>query len=358
MIYYVLFVLMSLSLLLKYKGIRTKYVAIFWIILLSLMTSVRSNVGTDYNSYVQIFNMVPTLGQLLPKTQYIEWGAYLSMSFIKTIFGHVEYWFLFTSLITFSAIYLAIRNLFPNIIGEALLVYFSFFFLQNHFNIIRHGVTAAFLWLAFSYIPKKQLKEYLFAIIIAVSFHISAVFFIPFYWILNRNFPKLLTVAILIVLLLGGSILQQFIFGLPLAGEIGDAMIYYTQVYYAGQEMSDKLSLGTIVYLLVYLWICAAGDKYSYIPNFNLVKNALFFSLCILFLFRGTGVFAERFGGILNISLIFIIPLLFLIYKGSIRHLCRFILILYCALLLTRNLSSYNIQENKLQFLPYKTILF
>lgn len=358
MIYYVLFVLMSLSLLFKYKGVQTKYIAIFWIILLSLMASVRRDVGTDYNSYVQMFDMVPTIGQLLPKNLYIEWGAYLSMSFIKTIFGHVEYWFLFTSLITFSAIYLAIRNLFPNITGEALLVYFSFFFLQNHFNIIRHGVTAAFLWLAFSYIPRKQLIQYLFAIIVAVLFHISAVFFVPFYWIMNRNFPKLLTVAILIVLFIGGSVLQQFIFGLPLAGEIGDAMIYYSQVYYAGQEISDKLSLGTIVYLIVYLWTCFAGDKYSSIPNFNLVKNALFFSLCVLFLFRGTGVFAERFGGILNISLIFIMPLLFIIYKGTIRHLCRFILIVYCALLLTRNLSSYNMNEGKLQFLPYKTVLF
>ena len=349
---------MSLSLLFKYKGVQTKFIAIFWIILLSLMTSVRSDVGTDYSSYVQMFDMVPTIGQLLPKNLYIEWGAYLSMSFIKTIFGHVEYWFLFTSLITFSAIYLAIRNLFPNITGEALLVYFSFFFLQNHFNIIRHGVTAAFLWLAFSYIPRKQLIQYLFAIIVAVLFHISAVFFVPFYWIMNRNFPKLLTVAILIVLFIGGSVLQQFIFGLPLAGEIGDAMIYYSQVYYAGQEISDKLSLGTIVYLLVYIWICFTSDKYSYIPNFNLVKNALFFSLCVLFLFRGTGVFAERLGGILNISLIFIMPLLFIIYKGTIRHLCRFILIVYCALLLTRNLSSYNLNEGKLQFLPYKTVLF
>ena len=118
--------------------------------------------------------------------------------------------------------------------------------------------------------------------------------------------------------------------------------------------MSDKLSLGTIVYLLVYLWIFAAGDKYSCVPNFNLVKNALFFFLYVYcFYLEEQGFSQNDF-----ISLIFIMPLLFLIYKGSIRHLCRFILILYCALLLTRNLSSYNIQENKLQFLPYKTMLF
>lgn len=358
MIYYSIFVLMSLSLLFKIKGIETKYVAVFWIIVLSFMTAVRYEVGTDYDSYVQLFSAAPTLGHMLPKTLYIEWGAYLSMVFIKTIFGHVEYWFLFTSLISFTAVYCAIRNLFPQILGEALLVYFSFFFLQNHFNIVRHGVMAAFLWFAFSCIPQKQLTKYLLAMAVAILFHISAVFFVPMYWILNRQFPNYLTIVILVVLFIGGNVLQQYIFSLPFTGEIGEAMTYYTQVYYKGQEVDNTLSFGILVYSFIYLFICFSASRYDSVLNFKLVKNALFFSLCILFLFKGAGVFSERFGGILNISLIFIMPLLVNSYKGTVRHICRFLLILYCVLLLYRNLSSYNMSEGKLQFLPYKTVLF
>ena len=358
MTYYAIFVLMFLSLLFKIVTIEPKYIAVFWIFVLSCMTAIRYEVGTDYDSYVQLFSMTPTLEHILPKTTYVEWGAYLSMSLIKTVFGHVECWFFFTSLITFWAIYRAVLNLFPQILGEALLVYYSFFFLQNHFNIIRHGVMAAFLWLAFSYIPKKQLKEYLFAMMIAVFFHISAVFFIPFYWFMNRYFSNILTCAVLCVLYFGGTLLQQYIFNLPLLGEIGDKMLYYTQVYYAGQEVSNVLSLGTIVYFCIYLLLCFTTSRYSSILNFNLVKNALFFSLCVLFLFKGAGVFSERFGGILNISLIFIMPLFLMSYKGIIRQICRFLLIVYCVLLLHRNLSSYNMVEGRLQFLPYKTVLF
>lgn len=357
MVYYTIFVLMAITLAFRTNGAVVKLIVLFWMSVLSLMAGFRYDVGTDWLNYVEYFQMCPDLSHIYPNDVNIEWGGYLLMAFVKSIGGGPELWFFIMSAISFAAIYRAMRVLFPQVLGSALLIYYCFFFLQCHFNIVRQGTMASFVWLALSYVPQHKLKAYLLWMLVATSIHISALVFIPLFWLINRKYKPILTWGILIALFAVGIKFQKLIFNLDIGlSIIGDKVEYYTENYYQGQELNDNLSIGTIAYTIVYLWISLFSDRFKNVKNFNLVKNALFFSLCILFSFRGSGVFAERFGMVLNISLIFIIPLFITVYKGYVRQMCRAVLLLYCILLLSRNLSSENSSLGKPQFIPYITI--
>ena len=355
--YYIIFTLMAISLVLNPYRLCTKQFALLWMGILALMTGFRYNVGTDWSNYVTSFQLCPDLFHIFPKNVNFEWGVYILMVIVKTIGGNYELCFFLMSAISFAALYRSTQNLFPQILGSALMVYYSFFFLQLHFNIVRHGMMTSFVWLALSYIPQQKIKLYLLWMLVATSFHITALAFIPLYWIINRHYKTILSLSILGALFILGEIFQQEIFRIGSKLSIISYKIeYYTDIYYQGRELSNNLSIGAITYTLVYLWICFFPTRFDYIKHFNIIKNALFFALCIIFLFRGTGVFSERLGSVLNISLIFIIPFFVLVYKGLAKQVCKFMLLLYCALLLFRNLSSENPELGKLQFIPYKTI--
>lgn len=356
-IYYTIFILMALTLLFRSDGTDVRPTVLFWMALLALMAGCRYNVGTDWSSYVKYFQACPDLLHIFPNESKIEWGGYLLMVIAKTVGGGSGLWFFLMSAISFAAIYRVSRILFPQVLGSALMVYFCFFFLQCHFNIVRHGTMISIVWLALSYASEKKLKPYLMWMLVATSFHITALAFVPLYWVINRRYKAGLTLGILAVLFAVGTKFQQEIFSLGMRLSIvEDKVKYYTEVYYQGHELSNSLSLGTVVYTFVYLWICIFPTRFERIRHFNIVRNALFFSLCILFLFRGAGVFSERFGNVLNISLIFIAPLFIAVYKGYMRQVCRLALLLYCALLLSRNLSSENVELGIPQFIPYQTI--
>lgn len=356
-IYYIIFTLMALSLLFRPNGAEVRPKVLFWMAFLALMAGCRYHVGTDWMSYVEYFQACPDLWHIFPNESKIEWGGYALMVIVKTVGGGSGLWFFLMSAISFAAIYRASRILFPQVLGSALVVYFCFFFLQCHFNIVRHGTMMSIVWLALAYVPQKKLKLYLIWMLVATSFHITALAFVPLYWVAERYYKAVLTLGTLVVLFVAGTKFQQEIFSLGMAlSLVGDKVEYYTEVYYKGRELSDNLSVGTIAYTFVYVWICLFPTRFDNIRNFNLVRNALFFSLCILFLFRGTGVFSERLGSVLNMSLIFIIPLFVTVYTGYMRQVCRIVLLIYCVLLLSRNLSSENAGLGKPQFIPYQTI--
>lgn len=350
---------MFFTLAFKIGKLKQNHIAVFWMCVLTLMAAIRYNVGNDYFSYCELFYNCPTIDKIFAsqKDVHIEWGAYLSMSLIKTLTGRVEFWFMFTSAITFYAFQKTVKNIVhPKYLGLALLIYYAFPFVQYHFNAIRHGVMTAFVWLAFSYIHQKNLKLFIFNILIGASFHQLAFFFLPFYWILNRNFPARYTFPILGFLLVLGTVLQQYVFNNPLLQMfVASKIDYYTEVYYQGKEMNNTLSVGTIVYSLLFVWSSLVAPKFF--ENARYIRNALFFSLCSLYLFKGTGVFAERIGGLLNLSVIFVIITLYDGYKRW-RKLLLIVVFAYCLMILNKNLNIEGFDGKKYEFIPYKSVFF
>ncbi|MFT0207324.1 EpsG family protein [Bacteroides thetaiotaomicron] len=70
--------------------------------------------------------------------------------------------FIILSLISFVVLFIVIRRIGCGYIYLPILLYFCLFFCQFQLNIVRHGIMASFVWLAFSYIKECSLKKFVF----------------------------------------------------------------------------------------------------------------------------------------------------------------------------------------------------
>lgn len=354
MFYYIIFYFIVLTVFYSSEK-QIKGVVIFWFLFLTLLSGLRYDVGADYMSYVDIFNMIPTtFNNLFPKEVHIEWGAYLLMYIIKALHLNVYVFFFLMSFISFVFLYKSIIKLNPHYAHYSVIIYFAFFFLQYHFNIIRHGVMVSLVWYAFSYIEERNFRKFITYIIIGGTFHILAFAMIPFYWLLNRTYSFKFVLLSLLLSFVLGTVLSNILLAILMMTPLKDSIYYYTELFYANEEISTSISLGTIlntVILIVFIYLFK-----NKIQSMKIISNALFYALLTIYIFRGFGIFGERIGGLLNLSIIFIIPYFFAIIKKNSYIIVNGIIVLYCILLLSRNLTSINSATGKPQFLPYKTI--
>lgn len=169
------------------------FIASFFPIFLS---SVRYGIGIDYSTYKLIFE----------KYQYAQFADYLASSFgfeignfilIKLgylIFGNTEGVFAVYSILTIVLLVAAVKYYQNRVsIVTSILVMF-FLFYAGSYNTIRQFLAIAIVVFAFRFIEKRQLVTYIIFILIATSFHSTAIimllaYFLNFYSI-NENDSK------------------------------------------------------------------------------------------------------------------------------------------------------------------------
>jgi hypothetical protein len=240
-----------------------------------------------------------------------------------------------------------------------MLIYYVCFFHRFQFNQIRHGIMVSFVWLAFTYVERSNLKKYLLFVVIAGLFHSVAFIFIPFYWILKCRFSiKTVFVILLCAYFLGSLVsLVNYLSFLPTESFLAAKIGYYTIDYYAGEDSSQQLTIGFIFNLVVLLITIVNRDKIVRIHMINILINCLFCGLTIFLLFRSYGIFVERISSCFYVSLIFLIPIFFLYFPNNkdLKYMSFFILLLYAFLLLYKNVTVVE-SSGIYQYLPYKTI--
>jgi hypothetical protein len=224
----------------------------------------------------------------------------------------------------------------------------------------------SFLWLAFSYVPSKNLKKYVTFIFIGSLFHIAAWVFLPFYWLLKINIDKKKLFLMSVIILI--SIISPFLFlvidialrVLP-TNPLLEALRFYAYSYYLniGANSYKNASIGLLIYsvllLIVYRYRERLNDN---IHGFKIYFNALAFSVFLSYVLSPIGVLVERISGALNISLLFLIPLLVIKISNDkrVRLFLYIVFIIYGLLILNANMNKKDLYDN-FQFIPYKSIL-
>jgi len=87
-------------------------------------------------------------------------------------------------------------------------IYISLGLLLSGFNIIRQWIACSVFLMAYEYLKRKNFKMYLIMILLASTFHASALFLILLYPVLNSNikiYKRILFAVILVVLLLSSD---------------------------------------------------------------------------------------------------------------------------------------------------------
>ena len=328
LIYYVNFV--TLSFLAVFYNKNAKGLLYLAFVYLSLLVAIRHNVGNDYVNYVRLFDET-SFKTLFNDATEVEYGAFGSMALFRRMGFGIPYWFFTMSFMTFFTLFKGLERMGFGNIWWSLLIYYSFFFLMNHCNIMQHGVMTGWIWLAFSYINSNP-KKYFIYCLIGASFHILGLFFIPFYWILRRNISVKIAMYAFGFAIVFNFFFKDLLFSFLNFGYIGYKIQYYSSAYFQGQEINKSISLGVIVYffLLLLLYLFKIERKSE---NFNVLRNALLLSIFFQVGFKGTGIFDARIGGVFNISLVILIPLFLNYLAPRFFYATKVVVLIYAFLL-------------------------
>lgn len=174
-----------------YRSKQRKVLNIMMLFFLILISGTRLMGGTDYYIYEQSYNSVPTLFDVLNRSESVSsnfWLAGMDFGYIviTSIFKSIGisfhgFCFIHACFFYFS-MYKGLRN-YCNNFSIILLVFLCKVFFYNTFVSMRQSITIAIFFLALSLIKEKKIVPYMILSIIAVTIHAGAIIMIPIYFI-------------------------------------------------------------------------------------------------------------------------------------------------------------------------------
>lgn len=153
---------------------------------IGLVSGLRYNVGTDYMyTYYPSFYLI-----MNNQFHYTEWGFTALNQIIAYFTADAQWLFIITSFIFVYALLKGIIKYSHNVLISILVVFLSLIYFTS-LNNVRQLIAVAICFLGFKEIIKKRFLYYLFYIVLACQFHITALIMIlPYFIINNCNFIK------------------------------------------------------------------------------------------------------------------------------------------------------------------------
>lgn len=209
--FFILIVVVIFSAFLHKKKVRKLKKIIFFTIalLLTLLPSIRSKeVGTDTDSYVRIFESTEKFQDILLFKMEVGYSIF---SFVCS-YLFTNYFFLLT-IIAFVVVitYTRIIAYFSQNYFLSFYIYITSGIYVFFFNGARQGIAAALTTYSIIYIVEKRIFQYIILILIAISFHKTAVIMLPIYFLVNRPNSYKFNLLIIIITLLIITNLQSFV---------------------------------------------------------------------------------------------------------------------------------------------------
>ena len=196
------YLIMYFILIIFFKFINTKKINLFdilLIIMLILVSGLRYAIGTDYMMYKSFYFNVN-----LPNAEKVETGFKILINIVKNVFGY-KFWYFFVicAAISIIPIYYVIKkkSKYP---AFTLIMFVSMGFYTLSFNMVRQFVAIAICIIALEFIYRKNFIAYVFTIIFASFFHITALIMIPAYFIGIGDFKSNTLLKIFIIELFVG----------------------------------------------------------------------------------------------------------------------------------------------------------
>lgn len=167
-----------------------------------IIGGVRYKVGTDYTNYIDSYNVFKnySIDQMFESQTEIMFGIILK---VATLFDNPQILFWIFSFLTVIVMYLSIKDNSQKLSIGLMMFIFLFLNYTTSFNIIRQALAVVIVVYAYKFVFSRELVKFLCTMLIASMFHITAILFIPFYWINSSNVKvKKITQVFLAILLL------------------------------------------------------------------------------------------------------------------------------------------------------------
>ncbi|CAK2010888.1 EpsG family protein [Vibrio crassostreae] len=165
----------------------TNLLCIYIIIGLSLLVALRVDVGTDYSSYIGIFEKVKS--DYISSFSGLETGFVSSISLFKSIGLNVHFHFGVFSFISLMLIfYVSVKE--TKYVAIVLLIYFCDLFFYYNLSGFRQSIAMGFVFLSFIFIKDKKPLMFICSILFAALFHkpaIVSLILYPMIWRLSHR---------------------------------------------------------------------------------------------------------------------------------------------------------------------------
>lgn len=149
-----------------------------------LIGGLRYGVGTDYPTYVSLFQNLSGLSLLsyFQNLPDIEFGFFLLMQLSFILTHGPELMFFISSLLTVAFFYVGLKRFKIKYFTLAYLLYLLIIF-PITLNIVRQGLAMSICFFAFTYIVSRQPRRYIMWILIAGLFHTTSLMLLPAYFV-------------------------------------------------------------------------------------------------------------------------------------------------------------------------------
>ena len=335
----IIFVEVFLSKLLKYNnekndssfGWKLKKLFIIFIMVLipSILAGLRYGIGTDYFSYERIYNnyiSMPNFNFYVYNGLSIEIGFFILVKISKIIFNSYSGFLFLSAFVTYFFAILSINRYGKyRYFGVMIFIYFILLYAPS-FNIVRQMVSVSIIIYGFKYIENKSFFKYLLIVLLALSFHTSALFCLSFYFlnINSTNFSKTKK-TIIIILAITIPFIFDYLFNVLSKMLIFSKyiMVYENIVGYSYRYSAIIIRIPIIIAILLFRKRLILHDKNN---QLYLLIYLLEFT-CVLLSFHMK--WAVRFIYYCMISEIILVPQIISIVKGKNKLFTLFYFGLY-----------------------------
>lgn len=283
---YVVLVSSIVACLLTYaQRFKFKKAMIFAFFLIGLISCIRCDYGSDYPSYYKIFHNIVAypfdFDNLFDQTEPPGWIL------LCYLFEPLGYFGFVAALSVFQIIvyYKLIKNYVPlNMQWLAVVIYLfnpTIWLLQ--LSMMSQGLAISFFLLSFSFIEQKRWKAALIILLIASTFHTSALILIPFVFIglFNERNQKIIAIILIVTafaMFFSSSVLNS-VFGSAL--QLAQFQ-YYEEYYGAQNDENVSLGLGFIMQIIPFVVAMILMLKNKYNHTFFIAAVIYFMAIVVL----------------------------------------------------------------------------
>lgn len=260
----------------SYSFTKDKYLAfnlkIFAFLLLFIPAAIRSGIGTDYKSYVQIFNNVKA-GKLIGQ----EYGWELMNLFVAETSLSAQWVFVISSFLTYIFLFTTKKKDF----WIVLLLYFLYMYTTSY-NAVRNAISITLFWASYTKLLKGHRLQGFFFVIFACLFHASAYLYIPVYLLMCfGNFNKKVTIVLGLIfyVLFTKFRFAQIIFDSALFGSTKYAVYVLSEQYGADAEITTGLGILLRQFYMFFIYFLC-DEKHCAKKEFSAISILFLMALC------------------------------------------------------------------------------
>ena len=327
------------------------FVAVIFV-LVAVVVGCRNNVGADWNSYVKSYYLGMFYDESKGTERSIEPIYMICQQFFHSLgFTHAIF-FMFLSLLSLSCYYKATKLIGIKYFMTVFLVYFSLVFLNYQFNVIRQGMMASFVWLAFAYKTVGNIRASVISIVIALGFHYTAIAFIPFIFIADKLFS--IKVVFIIIGVSFASLLLDVSYRIlslfPLLETLERTSNFVTsETFHVETGLTFGMMLMLLIFFVVYHYF---RNDYNNDSRLRMLTNIILFDFLLSCMFNSFSIFQERVCRVLFFSLVFLLPLMIeKMRKPLFRGIAVTVVILYAFISFPK---TFAVHDGYSTLLPYQ----